>query len=108
MPTEIDPNYSSLFAGGYRLRRNESTVDLCIKGSIEDCEDKTYFGLEIDEILVSETFYDGYLVFNVGSLNRQFVIPVQDTSGKIRFIQSSVDKSGRKMIINYGKCELSN
>ena len=107
MPGEIDPQYASIFAGEYRLRKNQDTLDFCAEGRVADCKDKSHFGAKIDKISVQERFYVGYIELMRGSSHIQIEIPVQNVSEPIRYVLSNVDDSGQKLVINYGKCDVS-
>jgi len=107
MPAEIDPQYASIFAGEHRLAKNQNTLDYCVNGRVADCKDKSHFGLKIDRISVQERFYVGNIEFKRGQSHIQIEIPVQNVSEHIRYILSYVDNVAQKLVINYGKCDVS-
>lgn len=108
IPTEIDPQYASIFSGEYRLKKNQDTLDYCADGRVSACKDRSHFGVKIDTIRVQERFYVGYIEMKRGRSHIKIEIPVQNMSEPIRYILSNVDSSGQKLSINYGKCDVFN
>lgn len=102
MPTEIDPNYGSLFFSGFRILEPSTEIESCVRGSIFSCATSEITTHDIDTIRVQENFHKGVISFQRNGSHISVEVPLQPGALSFRFIASHFE--GGDLVINSGTC----